>query len=125
MRSTLAPVLACIALLTTPAAAQDGTPTVPIALSSFHIAPATIHLAAGRPVRLAFTNDSGSGHDFTAPGFFAASKIVAGSAPEGEVELRGHAATSVTLVPTRGTWRAHCSHFGHKLLGMSATIVVD
>lgn len=112
--------------LAAPAASQNGAPpTVSIALSSFHIAPSTIHLVAGQPVRLTFSNESGSGHDFTAPSFFATAKLLSGAVPGGEIELPAHGSTSITLVPAKGTYQAHCSHFGHKLLGMKATVVVD
>jgi plastocyanin len=91
---------------------------------SFGFAPHPIHLAAGKPVTLSFVNQSGSGHDFSAPGFFQHAKITAGSAPDDEIELRPHETKSITLVPARGTWQAHCSHFLHKQMGMSDTIVV-
>ena len=107
------------------AASAQPVATVPITVTSFHIAPGAIHLVAGRPVRLVFTNASGAGHDFTAPAFFARASGVAGPVDHGEVELGGHQSATITLTPARGTYKAKCSHFGHKLLGMSATIVVD
>jgi plastocyanin len=105
------------------AQAQPATQVVDVA--SFSFAPKPIHLAAGRPVTLIFVNHSGSGHDFTAQRFFANSRIVAGSAAEGEIELGPHQTRSVTLVPSAGTYKAHCSHFMHKQLGMSDAIIVD
>jgi plastocyanin len=119
--------LLCIALsaavvpasaLAQPAAVQT------IHLSSYRILPSAIQLAAGRPVTLVFANDSGSGHDFTAKEFFANSRIVAGAAPGGQVELRGHESKSVTLIPAAGTYAAHCSHFLHASFGMKGVIVV-
>lgn len=119
----IAPAIAIVA----PAAAQaPGAPaTVPIAVSSFDIVPSTIHLAAGQPVRLVFSNTSRSSHDFTAPAFFARAAGVTGPIERGEVELAGHSSATVMLIPARGTYKAKCSHFGHAMLGMSATIVVD
>jgi plastocyanin len=76
-------------------------------------------------VTLTFVNESGSGHDFTAKRFFASSRIVAGSAPDGEIELRGHETKSITLVPAAGTYKAHCSHFFHKQMGMTDEIIVQ
>ena len=88
-RSILA--LPLLLALAAPGASQiSAPPTVAISLSSFHIAPATIHLVAGQPVRLDFSNESGSAHDFTAPGFFAASKLLSGAVPGGEIELPAH-----------------------------------
>ena len=118
------PSLAAILLVTSSATAQPAT-SVAINLSNFNIAPATIHLAAGQPVRLVFTNGSGGGHDFTAPDFFAHASGVSGPVAHGEVELAGHATAIVTLTPARGSYKAKCTHFAHKMMGMSATIVVD
>ena len=119
-----APLLFAALLATAPAPAQPAT-SVAITLSSFNIAPATIHLVAGQPVRLVFTNSSGGGHDFTAPNFFAHASGVNGPVAHGEVELVGHATATVTLTPARGTYKAKCTHFAHKMMGMSATIIVD
>jgi plastocyanin len=91
---------------------------------SFGFSPAPIHLAAGQPVTLTFVNRSGSGHDFTAREFFAASNITSGAAANGEVELKPHETKSITLVPRAGTYNAHCSHFMHAPMGMRTTIVV-
>ena len=108
--------------LGTAAAAQPAARTIDLA--NFSFSPRPIQLAAGRPVTLTFVNRSGSGHDFTAKAFFASSRILAGSAPGGEVELRGHQTKSITLVPSSGTYRAHCSHFLHAQMGMTDQIVV-
>lgn len=122
-----APRIAAVAALSiafvAPAAAQPVTQTIQV--SSFAFSPHPIHLAAGAPVTLTFVNESGSGHDFTAKRFFASSRIVAGSAPDGEIELRGHETKSITLVPAAGTYKAHCSHFFHKQMGMTDEIIVQ
>jgi len=107
-----------------PASASPSPPQVSIDLASFRIAPRAIVLAADRPVRLVFTNRSGSSHDFTASRFFEAARDVRGPVEDGEIDLAGHQSAIVDLIPARGTYKAHCGHFGHKLLGMSATIVV-
>ena len=114
---------AILMLFAVPAAAQPGAVTIDV--QNFSFAPRPIHLRAGQPVTLNFVNRSGSGHDFTAAKFFAASRIISGSAPEGEIELVGHQMRSITLVPRAGTYKAHCSHFMHKQMGMSDLIVVD
>jgi plastocyanin len=110
-------------LFAAPAAAQPAQFVVQV--WSFGFAPNPIHLAAGRPVTLTFVNRSGSSHDFTAPGFFQHAALTGGGPPISEIELRPHETRSVTLVPARGTYQAHCSHFLHKQMGMSDLIVVD
>ena len=117
-------LLAALFALLAPAPAQRPS-VVQVDLSNFHIVPATIHLAAGQPVRMVFTNSSGSGHDFTAPAFFGRAVGVSGPVSGGQVELAGHSSSKVTLTPAPGTYKAKCSHFGHRLMGMSATILVD
>jgi plastocyanin len=96
-----------------------------IYVSSFNFAPKPIHLAAGQPVTLTFINRSGSSHDFTARGLFAKSRILAGAAPGGEIDLRGGESKSITIVPAAGVYHAHCSHFLHEQLGMSDEVIVN
>lgn len=107
------------------AVAQPAAPAVQIRVWSFGFAPNPIHLAAGQPVTLQFVNQAGGGHDFSAHRFFASSRILAGSAPGGEIELRGHETKTITLIPRAGTYPAHCSHFMHEQLGMHDEIVVS
>jgi plastocyanin len=116
--------VSALALLAAPAALA-APPVVVVQVYSFGYGPRPLHLRAGQEVTLTFVNQSGSGHDFTARGFFQHAKIVAGAAPDGEIELRGHETKSITLVPARGAWQAHCSHFLHKQMGMSDMIIVD
>jgi plastocyanin len=94
---------------------------------SYGFAPRPIYLRAGQPVTLTFVNQSGSSHDFVAPGFFQHAKILGGSMPMqmSMIDLRPRETKSITLIPVRGTYQAHCSHFFHKQLGMSDTIVVN
>ena len=117
--SALAPLLL---LTASPSAAQPAAQV--INLSSFAYSPQPIQLRAGQPVTLTFVNRSTSGHDFTAPNFFANARIVSGTAPDGEVELRGVETKSITLVPRAGTYGVHCSHFLHKQMGMRTRIYV-
>jgi plastocyanin len=100
--------------------------TYAIRLYSFGFQPQPIVLRAGVRVTLLFTNTAGIGHEFSAPAFFRASRIVSGAvSPEGSVELGKRQSTSVTLIPARGTYEAHCGHFMHKQLGMHTTIYVE
>ena len=120
-RSPLTAVLALA--LTTPAAAQP--PAQTIQLYSFGYTPKAIHLAAGRPVTINFVNTAGGGHNFSAPGFFAAASVTSGSAPGGVVELGAHQSRAITLVPRAGSYKFHCTHTFHKQFGMSGQILVD
>lgn len=107
-----------------PASASQPQAVVPIILYSYGYVPNPIVLTAGQPVTMTFTNRSSKGHEFKAPQFFAASKILKGAAPEGAIELKGGASASVTLVPARGTYRVHCGHFLHTQFGMTTAIYV-
>lgn len=119
----LAAVAAIVLNYSAPAHAQ--TPAAQtIDVRSFSFSPVPIRLAAGQPVTLTFVNSSGSGHDFTAKEFFAASRITAGTAPGGEIELKPHETKSITLIPAAGTYNAHCSHFMHAAMGMHDQIIV-
>lgn len=118
---------AAAALFVTIGSSAAAQPPAQLAIDvySFGFGPQPIHLAAGKPVTLLFTNRSGSGHDFTAPGFFDHARILAGAAPGGKVELRPHQSVAVTLIPAAGTYHAHCSHFLHAQMGMNDEIVVN
>jgi plastocyanin len=119
----LAALAAFSAALGAPAPGQPAAVQT-IMVWSYGFSPHPIHLAAGQPVTLTFVNRSGGGHDFTAESFFASARVTAGSAPGGEVELGPHQTRSITLVPSAGTYHAHCSHFLHKQMGMSDEIIV-
>ena len=123
MSSLRLATVAAVSLLAAPAPAQPAA--LVIQVYSYGFAPNPIRLAAGRPVRLTFVNQSGSSHDFTARSFFASSAIAAGSAEDGEIELPAHQSRTITLTPRAGTYHAHCSHFFHKQMGMSDLIVVN
>jgi uncharacterized cupredoxin-like copper-binding protein len=120
--SRLAAAAALSMVFSVPIAASP--PGQTIAVWSFGFAPNPIRLAAGQPITLTLQNRSGSSHDFTAKQFFTSSRIIAGGAPEGEIELKPYETKSITLIPRAGTYKAHCSHFFHEPLGMSDTIVV-
>jgi plastocyanin len=123
MKPLLALATAVLAVAV-PAAAQKPTNVVPIALYSYGYAPNPIVLRAGVPVTMVFTNRSGKGHTFKAQAFFASSRISSGMVHDGEIHLRGGQSMSVTLVPARGTYPVHCSHFLHDQLGMRTTLYV-
>lgn len=124
MKPLLAIATAALAVAV-PAAAQKPTNVVPIALYSYGFAPSPIVLRAGVPVTMVFTNRSGQGHTFKAQAFFASARIVSGMVHEGEIHLKGGQSTSVTLIPARGTYPVHCSHFFHDQLGMHTALYVQ
>jgi hypothetical protein len=90
-----------------------------VRLSSFAFAPDHLRLKAGMPVRLRLVNESSGGHDFSAPGFFAASSILPGSLepPNGDVTVGSHQTVELAVVPhTLGTYPLKCTHFLHSFV---------
>ena len=115
--------IAALSVIGLPLLGAAPAPAVmPIRLYSFGYAPSPIVLAAGQPVTLQFTS-TGS-HDFTAPKFFAAAKILSGPVEKGEVDMAAGDVKTVTLIPAAGTYHAHCGHPFHKMMGMHTDIVV-
>ena len=114
------------AALALPASAVDPPrPLVYITLASYAFQPSPIYLPAGVPVRLIFTNRSGSTHEFDAPIFFRSARILAGSAPNGEVEVKKGRSVIVDLIPARGTYKVHCGRPFHTMLGMTTRVIVS
>ena len=106
----------------------SNAPTIEVRLANFDFTPPLIRMRAGHPYRLELHNDSGGGHTFTAPAFFAAARVAGRDAPliaGGQVRLAGGESRIVHLIPARGTYKLVCSHRGHALLGMTARIAVD
>ena len=104
-----------------------GIATTTIRLSNFAFEPEEIRLRTGVPVRLLLVNESSGGHNFSAPGFFAASQFPTGSAPPaGVIDVPARGRVEVTVVPvTPGTYRVECTHFLHALFGMTGRIIVE
>ena len=112
-----------------PAAPQAQAAVVNVQLSSFKFTPRTIVLDRGRPYVMRFTNASRDGHDFSAPEFFAASRIAPKnrrSITEGQVEVHPGKTDEVHLTApgVPGRYKVKCTHSFHKLFGMSGTIIV-
>lgn len=114
-------------------AAQPAIPPAPtvvnVQLTSFSFSPKTIVLDHGRSYVLRLHNASKDGHDFTAPGFFAASRIAAADramVSEGEVEVHPGMVHEIHLTApaSPGRYKLKCSHSFHKMFGMSGTILV-
>jgi len=90
--------------------------------------PRTIHLRAGEPVRLRFVNQSRATMAFGAHSFFQAARMRprdADIAAQGGFRLAPGERRSVELVPPPGRFRARSFNVFHRLLGMSAEIVVE
>ena len=115
---------AAFGLAATASAQPVAAPAYTIALYTYGYQPNPIVLKAGRAVTLNFVNRGGKGHDFTARKFFASSRIVAGAAPGGEIDLGPGRSRSITLIPAAGRYSVHCGHPFHKALGMRGDIVV-
>jgi plastocyanin len=125
--------LLVLAMLAAPAAYAQGpdwahAQRLEVKLANFSYSPRTIHLRAGQPIVLHLVNTASGGHDFTAPGFFAAAQVRAQDrrlVEDGSVEFGGHETHDVALVPKAGRYPLKCGHAFHKMFGMSGTIVVD
>jgi plastocyanin len=101
--------------------------TITVRLSNFSFDPDHLRLKTGVPVRLRLVNESGGGHDFSAPTFFAASSFLPGSSapPNGEVGVGSHQTVEIAVVPrTPGSYRVECTHFLHSLFGMHGIVEV-
>jgi plastocyanin len=107
--------------------AASATETITVRLSNFAFDPGHLRLKAGVPVRLRLVNESGGGHDFSAPAFFSASSVLpGGSTPSnGEMAVGSHQTVEIALMPRMpGTYRVECTHFLHSFFGMHGTVEV-
>lgn len=99
-----------------------------VALSNFDFAPREVRLQAGQPYQLVLTNASSDGHDFAAPEFFAAARVMPADAQgiaDGKIDVAPGGTETVRLVPAAGQYDLVCTHTGHALLGMRGRIVVE
>src|SRR5664279_4992350 len=105
--------------------ASANSNVITVRLSNFAFDPDHLRLKTGVPVRLRLVNESGGGHDFSSPAFFAASSFLPGSSapPNGEVAVGSHQTVEIALVPrTPGSYRVECTHFLHSLFGMHGAV---
>jgi uncharacterized cupredoxin-like copper-binding protein len=120
-------ILPLMVIVTSSAGAQAPA-VVEVHLSNFKFTPRAIVLDQGRPYVLRLVNDSGGGHDFAAPAFFAGANVAAPDRPlvrDGEVEVPGGQVRLVRLTaPPAGRYKLKCTHSFHKMFGMSGSIVV-
>jgi len=90
--------------------------------------PRLIRLPAGRPVRLYFVNQSRTTMAFGARDFFRAARLRprdADIAARGGFRLAPGESRGVDLVAPPGRYRARSFNLLHRVLGMSAEIVVE
>ena len=90
--------------------------------------PEVIRLRAGQPVRLRFINQGQATFSFDADNFFSRSRVRAGDAEavaDGHLRLAPGEQRVIALIPTRGRYRARSGNLIHRVLGMSARIVVE
>ena len=126
-------LLAMLALLiAAPAVAQEpewrSAREYEILLRPWDYDPPTIRLEAGRPVKLRLINQGQATFSFSAPGFFHTARIRPGdieAAEDGHIRLAPGEVRTIALVPARGRYRARSGNVIHRLLGMSARIVVE
>ena len=118
--------LAAAAMVAVSASAVPATPVtqVSVVLTSHRFTPSPLHLSGGVPVRLIISNQSSEAHDFTAPQFFASSKLEKAQIPGGKIRLGPDERAVVNLTPRRGSYKLKCTRFGHTFLGMSTMIIV-
>jgi plastocyanin len=122
-------MIACFSLAA-PAAAQEWqmAPEYDVSLRSFEIQPQVIRLKAGEAVRLHFVNNSGQVHRFSAPGLFRSAELrdrdralVHG----GSLRLAPYSEETIAFVPKAGRYKVTGDNVFRKVLGMTATIVVE
>jgi uncharacterized cupredoxin-like copper-binding protein len=98
-----------------------------VRLAPWSYEPRPIRLAANRPVRLHLINNSMVGQHFHAPAFFASAEIRDEDEPPvgSGVRIAPGERRIITLVPAPGRYRVLSANFAHRLLGMSAQIIVE
>ena len=90
--------------------------------------PRIIRLPAGRPARLLFVNQSPTTMAFGAPDFFRAARMRPRDgdiAAHGGFRLAPGERRAVDLVAPAGHYHARSFNLVHRLLGMSAEIIVE
>ena len=129
MRSLL-PLLTLLAVAAPAWAAPDwrAAREYDVLLSSFDIQPQSIAFKAGEPVRLRLINNSSIAHSFSAKDFFTSgevrprdTRLISG----GKVDVGPGDTREVLIVPSAGRYGARCGNLFHRVMGMSASIVVE
>src|SRR6185436_2819294 len=103
-------------------------PEAQVLLHPFTYDPQVIRLEAGRPVKLSFINNGQATLSFSAPDFFRTARIRGSDAPlveNGRLRLAPGERRIVAVVPAPGRYRVHSANLTHRILGMTATIIVE
>jgi len=126
------PLMIAALLLAAPAAAQEpewrSAPEYDVLLEPWDYAPDPIRLRAGQPVKLRFVNQGQATFSFAAGDFFRAARVRAGDSErvaDGHLRVAPGERVTIALVPAPGRYRARSGNLIHRLLGMSALIVVE
>ncbi len=99
-----------------------------VLLSSFDIQPQSISLKAGEPVRLRLINNSTISHSFSAKDFFSSGEVRPRDkklVSSGKVDIGPGNTREVLIVPKAGRYSARCANLFHRVMGMSARIIVE
>ena len=99
-----------------------------VLLSSFDIQPTSMSLRAGEPVRLRLINNSGQVHRFSAEGFFASGQVRGREQAlirGGTVTVPAGETRELLIVPRAGRYSVRCANLFHRLMGMTARIIVE
>ena len=99
-----------------------------VLLSSFDIQPRLIELRAGEPVRLRLINNSTTSHSFSADDFFSSGEVRPRErklVSTGRVDVEPGQTREVLIVPKPGRYAARCANLFHRIMGMTARIVVQ
>ena len=125
-------LLLCAFLLATPVAAQEPewriAPEYDVLLRPWAFEPNPIRLEAGRPVKLRFVNQGQATHSFSADTFFRSARVRSGDSDAvggGSLRLAPGERRTIALVPAQGRYRVRSGNIIHRLLGMSAVIIVE
>jgi len=103
-------------------------PEYDVLMRPFDYEPSTIRLTAGRPVKLRFINQGQATFSFSAESFFRASRVRAGDlemVTDGHFEIAPGEQREIALIPAPGRYHANSSNLIHRMLGMSAEIIVE
>lgn len=120
-------ILMCLTIAVTGTALHAQGATAIVQMANFRFTPSQIELKANTRLVLRLRNESGTAHSFSAPEFFAAAHVDAGSAAlvrAGRIEVPAHQTVDVELVPVAGRYPLKCSHTFHSFFGMRGIIVV-
>ena len=99
-----------------------------VLLSSFDIQPSTMTFKAGEPLRLRLVNNSVEAHSFSASDFFAAGEVRSrerDAVRGGMVRVGPGETREILIVPARGRYSARCANLFHRIMGMTARIIVE